>query len=174
MGIKGIEKRAVKSIDWLAEWSGLVLAPLMLLYMAIIIYEIVLRYVFNNPTFWAHESGTMIFGAQFMLAGAYCFWKGAMVNVGIFHDRFPLRVRAVVDLFLSLLPLGICLTLIWVGGDFFIVSVKQRELSYTFWGPPIYPLRGIIPVAGFLLLLQVIAKFTRDLHIAITGRSYDG
>lgn len=167
-----MQKRAARFIDRLAEWSGVVIAPLMLVYMVIILYEVVLRYVFNNPTIWATETATMVFGAQFMLAGAYCFWKGGMVNVGILHDRFPLRVRAVVDLITFLFPLVICLSLIWVGGGFFIDSVKEGELSNTFFAPPLYPLRGIIPASALLLLFQVVAKFARDLHIAITGRSY--
>lgn len=164
------EKRVVEFIGRLAEWSGGAIAPLSLLYMVIILYEIVLRYVFNKPTIWAHETATMIFGAQFMLAGAYCFWKGAMVNVGILHDRFSLRVRAVVDLVIFLLPLAICLIMIWLGGEFFIDSVKQNEVSQTVFRPPLYPLRSIIPASALLLLLQVTAKFIRDLHIAVTGK----
>jgi len=92
-----------------------------------------------------------------------------MVNVEIFHDRLPLRVRAILDLVTFLLPLGICVLMIWLGGNIFLVSLGKLERTNTEFGPPLYPLRGVIPVAGFLLLTQVVAKFARDLHIAITG-----
>lgn len=162
-------KKCAQAIDKVGKWSGEIIAPLALVYMAILTFEIVARYCFNAPTKWAHETSTFIFGAQFMLGGAYCFWRGSMVNVEIFHDRLPLRVRAILDLVTFLLPLGICVLMIWLGGNIFLVSLGKLEHTNTVFGPPLYPLRGVIPVAGFLLLTQVVAKFARDLHIAITG-----
>lgn len=162
-------KRLLYLIDSLGKWSGQVIAPLALIYMAIIIYEIAARYAFNSPTRWAHETTTFIFGAQFMLGGAYCFWRGSMVNVEIFHDRLPIKARAILDLFLFIVPLVICCLMIWKGGSFFWVSLQQLERTQTVFKPPLYPLRGIIPLAALLLLIQVVGKFIRDLHIAITG-----
>ena len=161
-------KKCAHVIDRIGKWSGEIIAPLALVYMAILIFEIVARYAFNAPTKWAHETGTFIFGAQFMLGGAYCFWRGSMVNVEIFHDRLPLRARAILDLIVFLLPLGICVLMIWWGADIFLVSLEKFEHTNTEFGPPLYPLRGVIPIAAFLLLTQVVAKFVRDLHIAIT------
>jgi len=154
----------------MGKWSGELLAPLALVYMAIILYEVIVRYGFNSPTKWAHESSTIIFGAQFMLAGAYCFWRGSMVNVEILHDRLPIRVRAILDLILSIVPFAICAVMIWWGGMAFLDSLKFNEHTQTVWGPPIYPLRGMIPLAAFLLSLQILAKFFRDLHLATRGR----
>ena len=162
-------KRCLYLVDNLGKWSGQVIAPLALGYMAIIIIEVVARYGFNSPTKWAHETSTFIFGAQFMLGGAYCFWRGSMVNVEILHDRLSIRARAILDLFLFLIPLVIFIVMIWRGGSFFQFSLKQLEHTQTVFGPPLYPLRGIIPVAALLLLTQVVAKFVRDLHLVITG-----
>jgi len=44
------------------------------------------------------------------------------------------------------------------------------ETTETIWEPPIYPLKLTIPIAGFLLLLQGLAKFIRDLIIVITDK----
>lgn len=162
-------KRYLHLIDNVSKWSGQVIAPLVLLYMSILIFEIVARYVFNAPTKWAHETSTFIFGAQFLLAGAYCFWRGSMVNVEIVHDRLPVRARAILDLFLFTIPLVICGIMIWYGGSFFGDSVTINEHTQTVFAPPLYPLRGVIPVAAFLLLIQVVAKFVRDLYLAVTG-----
>jgi TRAP-type mannitol/chloroaromatic compound transport system permease small subunit len=43
------------------------------------------------------------------------------------------------------------------------------ETSETVWDVPIYPLKLALPVGAFLLLLQGLAKFIRDLVIAIKG-----
>jgi TRAP-type mannitol/chloroaromatic compound transport system permease small subunit len=56
------------------------------------------------------------------------------------------------------------------GGQFALDSVAYRETLSSAWAPPIYPVKIIIPVAAAMLLLQGVAKFTRDLHMALTGR----
>lgn len=162
-------KRVLRLIDGVSEWSGLIVAPLVLVYLAILLYEMVSRYVFNAPTLWAHETSTFIFGAQFMLGGAYCFWRGSMVNVEVFHDRLPIRARAIFDLFLFLIPLVVLGLMVWRGGSFFLDSLKMLEHSDSVFSPPLYPLRGVIPVAAFLFLIQAVAKFIRDFHLAVTG-----
>ena len=95
-------RRIPRVIDGVSKWSGLVVAPLVLVYLVILLYEMIARYVFNAPTLWAHEMSTFVFGAQFMLGGAYCYWSGSMVNVELFHARFSKRARAVFDLFIFL------------------------------------------------------------------------
>jgi len=163
-------KRVLYLGDKFAEWSGNIIAPLALVYMAVFLYEIVARYVFGAPTKWAHETSAFVFGAQFMLAGAYCYWRGSMVNVGILYDRLRPRMRAIVDLFTLLMPFGICILMVWIGGDVFLVSLKNREVSQTVFAPPVFPVRAMIPISAFLLLLQVVVKFIRDAHLAITGK----
>ena len=162
-------ERCLRFVDSFSKRSGQAIAPLVLVFMAVLIFEVIARYVFNSPTKWAHETSTFIFGAQFMLAGAYGFWRGSFINVEILHDRLPIRPRAILDLVLSILPLVICGLMIWKGGAFFLTSLRLHEHTQTVFGPPLYPLRGVIPVAAFLLLIQVIAKFARDLHLVITG-----
>lgn len=163
-------KRFVYLIDAVSKWSGQIIAPLVLASLAVLIFEITARYFFNAPTKWAHETSTFFFGAQFILGGAYCFYRGGMVNVEILHDRLSIRGRAILDLFLFIAPLVICIAMIWRGGYWFLDSVKINEHTQTVFGPPLYPLRGLIPLAAFLLLMQLVAKFVRDLHLVITGK----
>jgi TRAP-type mannitol/chloroaromatic compound transport system permease small subunit len=156
-------------IDHVSKWSGLIVAPLVLVYMGMFLYEMVSRYLFNAPTIWVHELSTFVFGAQFMLGGAYCFWRGSMVNVEVFHDRLPIRTRAIFDVFLFIVPLTVLGAMVWRGGSFFLDSFTVGEHSESLFSPPLYPLRGVIPVAAFLFLLQVAAKLVRDCHLAVTG-----
>ncbi|MDD5288616.1 MAG: TRAP transporter small permease subunit [Dehalococcoidales bacterium] len=165
-----IIKKILSLIDGLSQWSGVFLAPLVMVYLVIIIYEIVSRYVFNAPTRWAHELGTYIFGAQFILAGAYCFWRGGMVNVEIIYEKLSRRGKAIMDIVTFVLPLMICLVMVRYGWNFFLAALKINEHSNTTWGPPLYPLRMMIPVGAALLLLQTTAKFVRDIYLAVTGK----
>ena len=49
-------------------------------------------------------------------------------------------------------------------------SWQLRELSSSAWGQPVYHLKTLIPVAVLLMLLQSLAEFLRNLHLARTGR----
>lgn len=163
-------KKVLAFIDSLSKWSGAILAPLVLVYLTIILYEIVSRYGFNAPTRWAHELGTFIFGAQFILAGAYCFWRGGMVNVEIIYEKLSRRGKAIIDTIMYVLPLMICAVMIRYGWNFFLAAFKINEHSNTTWGPPLYPLRMMIPIGAAFLLLQTTAKFVRDIYLAVTGK----
>jgi TRAP-type mannitol/chloroaromatic compound transport system permease small subunit len=162
-------KKSLRLIDGVSKWSGQLVAPLALVYLVILTFEMVARYAFNSPTLWASETSTFIFGAQFMLGGAYCLWRGGMVNVEVIHDRLPIRARAILDLFLFLIPLFVLGVMIWRGGEFFLNSFRIHEHTESVFSPPLYPLRGVIPLSAFLLLIQATAKFVRDLYLAITG-----
>jgi TRAP-type mannitol/chloroaromatic compound transport system permease small subunit len=49
-------------------------------------------------------------------------------------------------------------------------ALAFRETLSSAWAPPVYPVKFAIPVAAFLLLLQGLAKYIRDLHLAFTGK----
>jgi len=142
----------ISYIDLTSKWSGYLIAPIALVYMLIIVYEVLVRYLFGQPTNWAHELSTFLFGAQFMLGGVFCLWRGSMVNVEILHVHIPFRLRAAIDAVLMILPICICLLMFWL------------------WGPPLYPLRGVIPLAAALMLTQVIAQLLRRIYAICTGR----
>ena len=162
-------RTSVRYIDLTSKWSGYLFAPIALAYMVIIVYEVVMRYLFNRPTNWAHELSTFLFGTQFMLGGAFCLWRGSMVNVDILHVHIPLRLRAAIDAVLMILPITICVLMFWLGGQMFLSSLAKLERTNTVWGPPLYPLRGVIPLAAALMLSQVIAQLLRRVYTVCTG-----
>ncbi len=165
-----LAKDAVRYIDIVSKWTGYIFAPICLVYMLILVYEVFMRYLFNSPTNWGHELSTFLFGAQFMLGGAYCLWRGSMPNVDLLHTHIPFRLRSALDCVTMLFPIAICLLMFWLGGQIFLTSLSQLERTNTVWAPPLYPLRGVIPLAAFLMLLQVFAQWLRRLYAALTGR----
>jgi TRAP-type mannitol/chloroaromatic compound transport system permease small subunit len=159
----------VEFVDRFSKRTGEIIAPAALIFMVMLLIEIVARYILNSPTKWAHEISAMFFGAQFMLGGAYCLWSGGMVNVEILHNRLSIRAQAALDLFLIAIPIFFCVILIWRGGAFAWDSIRELEYSQSLLRPPLYPLRAVIPISAFLLLMQIMAKFVRDLYLALTG-----
>ncbi len=90
-------KRALAFIDRLSELSGKGLSALIFAMIGILLIEVVLRYVFNRPTIWAHETTQQVFGAYAVLAGAYTLLHAQHAKVDIIYAAFSPRGRAIAD-----------------------------------------------------------------------------
>lgn len=157
-------------LDNIGDWSGKIISPLLAVIIVILIYEIGMRYIFNAPTNWAHESSQYLFATYALLSGAYTFRHRLHVNMDMVYNRFSPRMKAIVDLFTSLLALCFIVSFLWWGGLTALESVQLREISTTNWGPPLYPVKIMLPLGAALLLLQWLAKFIRDLITAFTPK----
>lgn len=135
--------------------------------MFAILYEVIARYVFNSPTSWALELGTMTWGAYGILGGAYVFLHQGHVANSILYERWSERRKAIVDAVTFLLVVLFAVILIWKGLHYSIMSVTALEHSRSAWGPPLYTWKLTIPIGAILLLLQGISKFIRDVTFAI-------
>jgi TRAP-type mannitol/chloroaromatic compound transport system permease small subunit len=163
-------KRFLKTIDRISDQSGKAVSFLVLFLVFVILYEIFVRYLFNSPTIWAHEVAQMVYGAYVILLGAYVLQRKGHVNVDILYNRFRPRTRAIIDLFTWLLFFYFCGLLLLKGGEMAWDSLKVLETEPTSFAPPVYPIKMMIPLGALLILLQGLAKFIRDLTLAITGK----
>jgi len=130
--------------------------------------------MFHFPFLWPHETAVFIFGAYIVAAGAYVLLHGGHVNVDIFQRRFSLRTRAIVDLGTAIFFFLFCGLLVWQSAKMGLTSVRLLEKTQSAWAPPIYPVKMFLPIAAFLLLMQGLAIFIRNLRIAITGKQQEG
>jgi TRAP-type mannitol/chloroaromatic compound transport system permease small subunit len=150
-------------VDKISTLTGQAFAWLIVALTGVISWEVFSRYVLNQPHSWVFDANNMMYGTLFMMAGAYTLAKNAHVRGDILYGFLTPRVQAGLDLVLYLvffIP-GI-VALVWAGWDFFQVSLAQNEhSSVAAEGPPIYPFKGVIPIAGALLLLQGIVEIIR-------------
>jgi TRAP-type mannitol/chloroaromatic compound transport system permease small subunit len=104
-----------------------------------------------------------MYGALFMMAGAYTLSRDGHVRGNFVYRLWPPRVQATVDLALYLLFFfpGI-IALVYSGTTFAAESWRYLEVSSS--SPaniPVYPMKTLIPIAGFVLFLQGVAESIR-------------
>lgn len=160
----------LKFIDGLNDWVGRVIAYGVLIMSVLVLSEIVRRYFFNAPTVWGTELTQMTFGIYVILSGSYILRWGGHVNVDILYSRFSPRAKAVVDIVTFSLFILFCGMMLWYGGSLAWESLSIWEHSNSAWHPPIYPVKMMIPIGAFLLLLQGIAKLIRDILTLFPGK----
>lgn len=156
--------------DFVNAKFGWFVAFLMLPMIAIMVWEVIMRYFFNAPSLWAFEISLFMYGAYIALAGGYTLLVKGHVNVDIIWGRLPLRWRSIVDVVTAALFFLFVGVLFKESLEATVKSWQILETTMTWWGPPYYPLRTVLPVASLLLLLQGLAKLIRDLNTAITGK----
>lgn len=150
-------------IDKISAFVGKAFAWLILGLTGVISWEVFSRYALGAPHAWVFDATNMMYGTLFMMAGAYTLAKNGHVRGDVLYGFFSPRMQAGLDLVLYLLFFipGI-IALVYAGWDFFQVSLAQNEhSSVAADGPPIYPFKAVIPIAGALVLLQGIAEIIR-------------
>ena len=168
---KRLVKQTIKVIDTISTWVGIPSSWLIIPLMLITCYDVTARYFFSAPTQWAYDYSYMMYGTMFMLVGAYTLAQNNHVRGDVFYRLFPVRAQAALDILLYVVFFfpGI-ISLVVAGYYFAEMSWRFGERSMmTPGGPPIYPFKIVIPVAGFFTVLQGIAEVLRCVIALKTG-----
>jgi TRAP-type mannitol/chloroaromatic compound transport system permease small subunit len=125
--------------------------------------EVVKRYLLNMPSDWALDISTMFYGACFMLCGAYALSQDAHVRGDFLYSRMKPATQAKLDLalyFLFFIPgvLALCIAGWEYARDSWAIGEHSNIAAN---GPPVYPFKTLIPIAGVLVILQGIAEILR-------------
>jgi TRAP-type mannitol/chloroaromatic compound transport system permease small subunit len=163
-------KAFVSIVNKLNGWVGKVISMLVFPMIGFLVWEVIMRYVFNQPTIWAHELSAILYAVFFLLGGAYTLQQNGHINVDILYLQLSPRKRAVLDLITWILFYFFCGVMLWEGAKFAWTSIKIMERASTVWEPPIWPVKICIPLGAFLILLQGLTKTLGDVIAAVTGR----
>jgi len=157
--------------DSISTFVGKAFAWVIFVLMLYVCAEVVKRYALNNPSNWFFDISTMMYGAAFMMCGAYTLAQDGHVRGDFLYGSMKPRLQASLDLVLYIvffLP-GIA-ALCYSGWQYADASWQIHEhSSITAEGPPIYHFKALIPVAGALVMLQGVAEIIRCIVCLKTG-----
>lgn len=125
--------------------------------IAVMVIEIIARYVFVSPLPWVRDVSTWLFAVPFMLVLAYYYSKRMHISAEdlVYTFRLTDSQRATIDLVHNLILLSIAGFLFWPSVQALVRSFNMQELSImTTWRPLLWPFRAVIPVMLLLLGLQ--------------------
>jgi len=164
-------QRLLLGVDKLSTWLGHVFAWLIVALTILVTWEVLSRKFLDAPHPWAFDAQIMLYGIMFMMAGAYTLAKSGHVRGDVLYGFFPPRLQAGLDLVLYLfffVPGSVAM--IYAGWIYAAESWAINEHStITVDGPPIYPFKAFIPIAGAFILLQGIVEIVRCASCLKTG-----
>ena len=163
--------RALHIIDAISDRVGKSVGWLLLGMTSLLVYAVIQRYVFHNAPIWTHETSLFMYSAIGLLSGAYALLYKWHIRVDVVFGRLSPRRQALIDIITALLFFfPFCSLVGWFGLKFALRSLAIGEISHSVWAPIVWPVKMIIPIGAFLLILQAVAKFIRDLHFVTHGR----
>ncbi|MFY9211925.1 MAG: TRAP transporter small permease subunit [Aestuariivita sp.] len=155
--------KLVHAIEGLSLWVGRAFGWCILILTLSVCYEVFVRYVLNAPTVWAFDMMIQMYGALFLMCGAYALAQDTHVRADVVYRLFPVKVQAGLDFllyFLFFFP-GIA-AMVYYGYEIASDSWRWKEVSFN--SPAsiqVYFFKSLIPLAGGLLMIQGFAELIR-------------
>ncbi|BDU39152.1 TRAP transporter small permease subunit [Vibrio nigripulchritudo] len=141
---------------------GLPFAILFLATTAILIFEVIMRYVFSMPTIWVHETAVFLCAINFLFGGLYVAAKNAHIRIVLLYDWVPNKVRRILDVIIYGVCCAVTASFSWAlwptvvksvttpAGDFRLIT------SGSAWNPP-YP--ALLRIFLFVVLIALSIQF---------------
>ena len=137
---------------------------LLVLYCMIFgVSDVFFRYVLNSPSLWIATTLQVAMVLMACMGGAYALNHDTFVKLDLFYARFSKKKKAICDIItvpISVLFLGV---LIWKGWDAGMLSLKLKQVTPTSIPFPLYPIKILIPISAFIVLLVVLKKLVNDI-----------
>lgn len=162
-GTTGHESSATSVVDRLSLFLGRVCMLAAFLIVAVMFYEVVLRYVFERPTLWANELSLWMAGFIFLLSGLYAMQQRSHIRIYILYDMMPRNVQRACDVVSTVLIVVFAAAVVYGGYGEAYDKLLRWETFGTAFDPPIpATLKPAVLVIVVLVAVQAVSNLICD------------
>lgn len=153
----------VRFVDYWSTLFGRVTMFLIFAMIIVLLTGAITRNILDFPLSWTVEMAQFLMTAYYIMGGAYSMQLGSHVRMDLVYDRCSEKTRARIDSFTSffLVFYLVCLLFGSVSSTLYAIEYDQRKFSQ--WNPSMIPIKVIMVFGIFLMLLQAISTFFKDL-----------
>ena len=152
---RAIDPWLVRIGQW-ASWLWVVL-------LVVIVFNVVMRYAFDQGRIEFEEIQWHIYATGFLLGLSYAYQADAHIRVDVLHEQFSPDLKAWIELYGILLFLMPFIAIVLIYSVPFVWSSYQlAEVSQSPGGLPYrWAMKAALPIGFFLLLLATISRLSR-------------
>ncbi len=167
-GVRSVERAAMeyeswRSLDRVAVFIGRVTMMMIVLLVSVMIYEVILRYVFEAPTLWANELSLWIAGFVFLCAGLYAMQQRSHIRIFLLYDICPRWLQRTFDTISTVLIVAFAFFLIYGGYGEAFDKLHRWETFGTAFDPPIpATLKPMVLLVVALVAMQAVINLISD------------
>ena len=168
LGVLGVKRAPMEideypAIDRMAMFIGRVTMLLIAIVVCVMMYEVILRYVFERPTLWANEMSLWLAGFVFILAGFYAMQQRSHIRIYLLYDMFPRAVQRICDTVSTVLIVGFAFFLVYGGYGEAKAKMLRWETFGTAFDPPIpATLKPLVLIVVILVAIQSVLNLIAD------------
>lgn len=170
MGVLLWISRAIDAVNTrIGRWCAWLVVAAILISAA----NATVRKVFDTSSNAWLELQWYLFSCVFLLCASWTLIVNEHIRIDIINNQLPKRAQNWIDVVghaLFLLPFTI--VIVWTGWPFFLASWRVNEVSGSAGGLLVWPIKLLVPVAFFLLLLQAISELIKRVAVMM-GRIPD-
>lgn len=163
-------KAYVRYVDLVNRTVGRVTMYLIFVMMGILLFSTISRTIFDVPHIWVIEMAQFTMAAYYLLGGGYSMQLDAHVRMDVLYDRWSPKRRAFTDSITAFSLVFYLVFLLYGGISSTEYALQYGQKNYSSWAPDMAPIKIIMTTGIFLMLLQAIAMFFRDLA-TVRGKS---
>lgn len=158
-----MEFESWRAVDRLAVFIGRVTMMLIVLLTAVMLYEVVLRYVFEAPTLWANELSLWLAGFVFLCSGLYAMQQRSHIRIVLLYDVVPRWIQRIFDILSTACIVLFAFFLVYGGYGEAFDKFYRWETFGTAFDPPIpATLKPMILFIVSLVALQAVVNLVSD------------
>ncbi|WP_246227853.1 TRAP transporter small permease subunit [Roseobacter ponti] len=155
--------RYTRVIDGLNYRIGRVVMYGIFVMMAILLWSSVSK-TFFDPSLWTLEVAQFAMVAYYMLGGPYSIQMGSNVRMDLLYGEWSDHRKAQIDAMTIVFLIVYLVFLLWGGWESFQYSISYGgERSSSVWRPYLWPIKAIMLVGIFLMLLQAFSELFKDI-----------
>ncbi len=155
--------------DRFSKIVGFVASILLLLLLANVFYDVIMRYLFNDVSIGMQEMEWHLFATVFLLGISYTLNENAHVRVDIIYDRLSPGKQAFINIsgtLIFLIPFSALI--IWYGFGFAKDAWMLHETSGDPGGlPHRWIIKSVMSIAFILVIVSSFGFMLRSLNTAL-------
>jgi TRAP-type mannitol/chloroaromatic compound transport system permease small subunit len=152
----------VRTVDAVNFWIGWLMMYGLFVIFGVLLWSSISK-TFFLPSLWTLEIAQFAMVAYYILGGPFSLQIGANVRMDLFYGGWTDRKKAWFDAFSILLLIFYLGVLLYGAIDSTAYSLQYNERSPTAWRPLLWPIKIVMCVGIFLMLLQAISEFFKDI-----------
>jgi TRAP-type mannitol/chloroaromatic compound transport system permease small subunit len=156
----------VRYVDSFNRFVGGFAMYLLFVLGAVLLASTLSRLIVGAPVNWALEMSQFILSAYYLLGGAYAVQLNSHVRMDVFYGRLSPQKRALTDAFTILFVIFYLVVLFAGGLSSTNYAIVYKQQNYSAWAPQLWPIKSIMTFGVFLMLLQAISTFFKDVAAA--------
>lgn len=180
--MQGVMRGFIRGVDTVNYRLGRIMMYGIFALMGVLLWSS-LNKVFFLPSLWTLEMAQFIMVGYYILGGPYSMQMGDHVRMDLLYGDWSVRKKAWVDLFTVLLLIFYLVVLLYGAISSTAYSLgywKTEPLSYLFgvvigteeigrleqsssaWRPYLWPVKVVMIVGFFLMILQCLSELCKD------------